>query len=78
VVSRKLVFSRWDSLDTKPPFLYPQAFGDLHGKIEADPDSAVLEKNDATTAVNVIAAGSETEPAKIQLLALRTPGNRPS
>lgn len=78
MVNRRLVFYKWTSVDTKPPFLCQQAFGDLEGKIKADPAFAVMDKNDVTTAVMVMAPGSDTDPAKIQLLALRTADNRPS
>ncbi|HUY47168.1 MAG TPA: hypothetical protein VMV92_15785 [Streptosporangiaceae bacterium] len=78
MVVRQLVFSRWCSLNAKPPFAYDQAFGELGAKIAGDPDFAIVENDDVTTAVTVVAAGSPTEPAKLQLLALRSADHRPS
>ena len=78
MVARQLVFYRWSSMDTKPPFLPHEAFGELGNKIGGDPAFAVIENDDVTTAVTVVAAGSPTDPAKIQLLALRNADNRPS
>jgi hypothetical protein len=58
MVRRKLVFYRWMPIDGRPPFNYADTLGDLAGKIEADPASAVHQNDEVTTAVNVIAPGS--------------------
>ena len=47
-------------------------------KIAGDPGFAIVENDDVTTAVTVVAVGSPTEPAKPQLLALRSADHRPS
>jgi hypothetical protein len=78
MVARQLVFYKWCSLNAKPPFDYPQALTELHDKIEVDPNFAVVESNDVTTAVTVMSPGSGTEPAMLQLLALRDADHRPS
>src|ERR1022692_4623305 len=78
MVARQLVFYKWLSLNAKPPFAYDQALSELGDKIEGDPDFAVVENEEVTTAVTVVAAGSPSEPAKLQLLALRSADNRPS
>lgn len=71
MVARQLVFYKWLSVNAKPPFAYDQALRELGDKIEGAPDFAIVENDDVTTAVTVVAAGSQTEPAKLQLLALR-------
>lgn len=78
MVARQLVFYRWSAPEAKPPFIYDQALTELDEKIQGDPEFAVVTKDDVTTAVRVVAAGSETDPAKVQLLALRSADNRPS
>jgi hypothetical protein len=78
MVARQLVFYRWCSVEGRPPFHYYEALQELDKKIEVDPDFAVVENNDVTTALEVIAPGSESEPGKAQLLALRNVDNRPS
>jgi hypothetical protein len=47
-------------------------------KIEGDPQFAVMQNDDVTTAVEVVSPGTETQPARLQLLALRDEDNRPS
>jgi len=78
MVVRQLVFSRWMSVNAKPAFVYDQALTELGNKIEGDPSFAVVENDEVTTAVTIMSPGSSTEPAKLQLLALRTTDNRPS
>jgi hypothetical protein len=78
MVVRQLVFYRWDSINTKPPFEPHRALTELHDKIAGDLAFAILSNDDVTTAVNVISPGSEHDPAKLQLLALRSEENRPS
>ena len=55
MVSRQLVYYTYGSINTKPPFDYPQALTELRDKIQVDPDFAVVKNNDVTTAVKVIA-----------------------
>ena len=78
MVSRQLVYYTYGSINTKPPFDYPQALTELRDKIQVDPDFAVVKNNDVTTAVTVMSPGSKTTPAQLQLLALRDPDHRPS
>jgi hypothetical protein len=78
MVARQLVFYRWTSLEGRPPFRYDQALGELADKIGGDPEFAVVQSEEVTTAVTVVGAGSETDPGKLQLLALRDADNRPS
>jgi hypothetical protein len=78
MVARQLVFYKWDSLDGKPPFVYDQALTELGNKIDGDPEFAIFENEEVTTAVRVVTPGSHTDPAKIQLLALRNADHRPS
>jgi hypothetical protein len=66
------------SQNAKPPFVYDQALSELGNKIEGDPSFAIMENDEVTTAVTVVAPGSPTEPGKVQLLALRSTDNRPS
>jgi hypothetical protein len=49
----------------------------LREQIETEPSYAVLEGDDISTAIEVIEAGSKSEPVKLRLLALRTLENRP-
>jgi len=78
MVARQLVFYKYASVNTRPAFEYPQALADLKDKTEIDPDFAVVELNEVTTAVTVLSVGSTTEPAQLQLLALRDADHRPS
>jgi hypothetical protein len=78
MVARQLVFYKWCSLNAKPPFVYHDALKVLDDKIAGDPGFAIVENDDVTTAVTVATAGSNTQPAKVQLLALRSPDHRPS
>ncbi len=78
MVTRQLVFYRWISLDKKPEFVYHEALTELADKIGGDPNFAVVENEEVTTAVAVVTPGSSTEPGKAQLLALRSTDNRPS
>ena len=66
------------SLNAKPPFVYDQALSELGDKIAGDPNFAIMENDEVTTAVTVVAPGSATKPGKVQLLALRNTDNRPS
>jgi hypothetical protein len=78
MVPRQLVFYKWSSVNTKPPFEYHHALKELHDKIEGDPQFAVMQNDDVTTAVEVVSSGTEARPGKLQLLALRDEDNRPS
>jgi hypothetical protein len=78
MVARQLVFYKWSSINAKPPFEYHHALKELHDKIEGDPKFAVVQNDDVTTAVAVVSVGAETQPGKLQLLALRSEDNRPS
>src|SRR5271154_4268170 len=55
MVARQLVFYTYSSLNAKPPFDYPQSLAELHDKTAIDPNFAVVESNEATTAVTVLA-----------------------
>ncbi|QFG26282.1 hypothetical protein [Actinomadura sp. WMMB 499] len=78
MVSRRLVFSKWSSVQNRPDFLPSTVATELAEAIAADPESTVLKTDEVTTGITVIEAGSETEPTIIQLLALRGPTQRPS
>jgi hypothetical protein len=78
MVQRQLVFYKWDSINTKSLFEPHHALTELHDKISGDPDFAVMEHDEVTTAVAVVSPGSEHTPTKLQLLALRNEDNRPS
>jgi hypothetical protein len=78
MVVRQLVFYKWDSVNTKSAFEPHRALAELRDKIMGDPAFAILSNDDVTTAVKVISPGSERDPAKLQLLALRSEENRPS
>lgn len=78
MVARQLVFYRWASIERKPPFEHHHAFGQLAKRIADDPDVAILTNDDISTAATVVAAGTPNDPAKVQLLALRSADNRPS
>ena len=71
MVVRQLVFYRWSSINTKPPFEYHHALTELNDKIAGDADFAVMANDEVTTALTVVASGTERQPAKLQLLALR-------
>jgi hypothetical protein len=78
VISRYLVFSRWSSINAKPPFEHYHALEELHHKVEGDPEFAIVTNDDVTTAVTIVSPGTQTTPAKLQLLALRSEDKRPS
>jgi hypothetical protein len=78
MVARQLVFYKWSNVSGKPTFEYHEALAELRDKIEGDPQFAVLQNNEVTTAVEVMSPGTETLPAELQLLALRDEDNRPS
>ena len=78
MVARQLVFYGWSSINTKPPFEYHHALSELNDKITGDADFAVMTNDEVTTAVTVVSPGTEQQPAKLQLLALRSEDNRPS
>jgi hypothetical protein len=78
MVARQLVFYRWLSINAKPPFEYHHALAELNDKVVGDPNFAVMKHDEVTTAVTVVSPGSERQPAKLQLLALRNEDNRPS
>ena len=78
MVRRQLVFYRWGSINTRPPFGYYHALTELNDKIAGDPSFAVMKHEEVTTAVTVVSPGTEHQPAKLQLLALRSEDNRPA
>lgn len=78
MVARQLVFYKYASVNTRPAFEYPQALTELTDKTAIDPNFAVIELNEVATAVTVLSVGSSTQPAKLQLLALRDADHRPS
>src|SRR5690348_8321526 len=78
MVVRRLVFYKWSSINTKPRFEYHHALTELSDKIAGDANFAVMANDEVTTAVTVVTAGTEHQPAKLQLLALRSEDNRPS
>jgi hypothetical protein len=78
MVARQLVFYRWLSINAKPPFEPHRALSELNDKVVGDPGFAVMEHDEVTTAVTVVSPGTEHQPAKLQLLALRNEDNRPS
>jgi len=77
MVSRQFVFYRWSPIDARPAFEHHHALAELHDKIDGDPTFAVLQGDDATTAVTVESPGSAHLPGKLLLLALRSEDNRP-
>jgi hypothetical protein len=78
MVARQLVFYRWGSINAKPPFEYHRALTELNDKVEGDPNFAIVKNDEVTTAVTVVSPGTEHQPAKLHLLALRSEDNRPS
>ncbi len=78
MVARQLIFYKWGSITAKPPFEYHHALSELNDKIVGDPNFAIVKNDEVTTAVTVVSPGSESQPAKLQLLALRSEDNRPS
>lgn len=78
MVARQLIYYTYSSVNAKPPFDYPQSLTGLREKTDIDPNFAVVENNEVTTAVTVMSSGSKIEPAQLQLLALRDPDHRPS
>ena len=73
MLRRKLMFSRWQSMENRPPFVPHETVAMLERLIATDPQAAVFED----TALLVVAPGTPTTPSKLQLLALRDPDNRP-
>lgn len=78
MVARQLVFYKWSNVNAKPAFEHHHALTELRNKIEGDPQFAVVQNDEVTTAVEIMSPGTETAPAKLQLLALRDEDNRPS
>jgi len=78
MVARQLVFYRWTNVNAKPAFEYHHALAELRNKIGGDPQFAVMHGDEVTTAADVASCGTESQPAKLQLLALRDEENRPS
>jgi hypothetical protein len=78
MVQRQLVFYKWSSINAKPSFEPHNVLTELHNKVTGDPDFAVMEHDEVTTAAAVVSSGSDRTPAKLQLLALRNEDNRPS
>lgn len=78
MVARQLVFYKWSNANGKPAFEYHHALAELRDKIEGDPQFAVVQNDDVTTAVEGVSPGTETSPARLQLLALRDEDSRPS
>jgi hypothetical protein len=77
MVTRKLVFYRWLSMNAKPDFSPHDSAAFLKERIDQDPLFAVLEGEEITSAVNIVQAGDEHSPVRLQLLALRNPEHRP-
>ena len=78
MVARQLVFYRWTSINAKPPFEYHHALTELNDKVTGDPNFAIMKHDEVTTAVTVVSPGTEHQPAKLLLLALRNEDNRPA
>jgi hypothetical protein len=78
MVARQLVFYRWTNVNAKPAFEYHHALAELRNKIGGEPQFAVMHGDEVTTAADVASCGTESQPAKLQLLALRDEDNRPS
>lgn len=49
----------------------------LRNQLKSDPLHAILEGDDISTAIEIIETGSESGPARLRLLAVRTLENRP-
>lgn len=77
MLTRKLTFSRWQSIEDRAPFVPHEAAEAVVRLSATDPRQAVLTDGDSSTVVLVPDAGSATSPTKLQLLALRDPDNRP-
>jgi hypothetical protein len=77
MVARQLVFYKWSHVNAKPAFEYHHALTELGDKIVGDPQFAVMKNDEVTTAADVLSPGTETQPGKLQLLALRDEDNRP-
>jgi hypothetical protein len=78
MVARQLVFYKWSDVNAKSAFQHHRALNELRDKIEGNAQFAVLQNDEVTTAVEVVSPGTETQPARLQLLALRDEENRPS
>lgn len=78
MVARQLVFYKWSDVNAKSAFQPHRAVMELRDKIAGDAQFAVLQNDEVTTAVEVVSPGTEIQPAKLQLLALRDEDNRPS
>lgn len=77
-VDRKIVFYSWSSIDGKPAFDPERTIRVLSERIEQDPSFAVIRKNEVDTAVEVVPPDREAQSVRLQILALRSPNNRPS
>jgi hypothetical protein len=78
MVTRKLVFNRWASINMQPQFVPNLVANGLALRTEEDANFAKLENDsDITTAVEVVDEGTDTTPSKFLLLALRQAINRP-
>jgi hypothetical protein len=77
MLKRRLIFHRWGSVVGKPDFDPRVVASDLRAAIVADGDFAILETNDAVTAVEVIDTGVGSEPTNLRLFALRGANDRP-
>lgn len=78
MVARQLVFYKWSDVNAKSAFQHHRALTELRDKIAGDAQFAVLQNDEVTTAVDVVSPGTDTQPARLQLLALRDEDNRPS
>ncbi len=77
MLTRKLTFFRWISLDDDQPF-QPAAAGAAIAALNSDdPRAAILTEGEATTAVLVVDPGGQAAPTRLQVLALRDPDSRP-
>lgn len=77
MIDRRCYISTWASLEGRPPFEPWAAAAAVAQMTAGDPESAILEDGDATTAVVVTDHGSSSVPTKLQLLALRKFEDRP-
>lgn len=78
MVTRKIVFYRWVSNTGRAPFVPHESTQKLVDMFQLDDNKALLEGDDTATAVEVVSVGSDSNPSRIRLLALRNPGNRPA
>lgn len=78
MITRSLVFYRWQSENTRAEFVPHEVATRLAAETVHDPEFAVLRGQDVTTAVTVVDPGSKDRPTRLQLMALRTEDQHPS